>query len=283
MGASEGTRRELMKARIVFGLLAALRLGAQTVEVRTEFLRVDPQGKVLTSDATPSPREILSPALVRNGFTSFQVIVRTTKPISYFLLTGANPANVLRATLYKEEFVKRGEDWIPDTLQLLKPPNYGLIPDPESSAPDQRAAVFLLDVWVPPETPAGTVRLEVQLKVGEWIIYPMEVRILPARVPRVTRVADALPEIEERADEAAMAPLLTFLKSGAAGPTPKDRGEPRTLREVIRRNAEQDMALARALDSKTLLPAIKQKMAPASMGGEWYLGVRDLIYRLSSR
>ena len=40
---------------------------------------------------------------------------------------------------------------------------------------------------------------------------------------------------------------------------------------------------ARALDSKTLLPAIKQKMAPASMGGEWYLGVRDLIYRLSSR
>src|SRR5438874_363972 len=54
-----------------------------------------------------------------------------------------------------------------------------------------------------------------------------------------------------------------------------------TLREVIRRNAEQDMALARRLDSGTLLPALKERLKPAAMGGEWYLGVRDLIYRLA--
>jgi hypothetical protein len=56
---------------------------------------------------------------------------------------------------------------------------------------------------------------------------------------------------------------------------------PQTVREVIRRNAEQDMALASLLDSKTLIPSLKEKLAAGSGGGEWYLAIRDMIYRLS--
>src|SRR5947209_5087998 len=137
---------------VLLGLLA-VRLAAQTLEVHSEFLRVNPQGEILTVDATPKPREILSPGIVRNGFASFHVVVRSPRPTSYFLLVGTNPPNILRTTLYKEEFVKRGEDWIPDALEILRPPNFGVIPD-AAGIPDQMAAVYLLDVWVPPETPA---------------------------------------------------------------------------------------------------------------------------------
>jgi len=268
---------------VLLGLLAAARLASQTVEVHSEFLRVNPWGEILTVDATPKPREILSPAIVRNGFASFHVVVRSPRPTSYFLLVGANPPDILRTTFYKEEFVKRGEDWIPDGLRLLRPPNFEAIPDSAAGIPGQTTSVYLLDVWVPPEAPAGTVRLEVQLKAGTWIIYPMEVRVLPARVPAIAGVAAALPEIELRADEAAMAPLLGYMDGHGEGSRRAAVTTPRTVREVVRRNAEQDMALARGLDSKALLPALKERLAPAAMGGEWYLGIRYLIYRLSSK
>src|SRR5262249_23850974 len=139
---------------------------------------------------------------------------------------------------------------------------------------------YLLDIWAPPDTPAGTARVEVQMKVGTWTIYPMEVRILPARVPAIVAAADALPPIEQWSGEAVMAPLLGFLGKKGGAPA-RATAAPRTLREAIRRNAEQDMALARRLDASALAPALNEKMETRSNGGEWYLGIRDLIYRLS--
>lgn len=275
-------QNETMAGLLLLGLMASARLASQTLEVHSEFLRVNPRGEILAVDATPAPREILSPAMVRNGFASFHVVVRSQRPTSYFLLAGTNPPDILRTAIYKEKFVKRGEDWIPDALELLRPPNFEAIPDAGAAVPGQTASVYLLDVWVPPEAPAGTVRLEVQLKIGEWIIYPMEVRVLPARVPAIAGVASPLPGIEQRADEAAMAPLLDYMDGHGKETRRVSMAPPRSVREVIRRNAEQDMALARVLDSKALLPTLKVKLAPAAMGGEWYLGVRDLIYRLSS-
>jgi len=272
-----------MAGLLLVGLIAAAGLAAQTLEVHSEFLRADPQGRILTIDAASKPREIVSPAIVRNGFASFHIVVRSPRPMSYFLLTGANPPDILRTAIYKEKFVKRNGDWIPDELELLRPPNFSALPDPGSSIPGQTACVYLLDVWVPPEAPAGTVRLEVQLKVGEWIIYPMEVRVLPARVPAIAGPASALPAIGQRADESAMGPLLAYMDGHGKVPRRPAVAAPRTLREAIRRNAEQDMALARSLDTKTLIPALKAKMAAPAIGGEWYLGIRDLIYRLSSQ
>ena len=271
-----------MARLLTIALIAAARLTPATLEVHSEFLRVNPQGEILSVDATPKPREILSPAVVRNGFASFHVVVRSPRVTSYFLFVATNPTNIVRTTLYKEEFVKRGEDWIPDALKPLRSPNFGAIPDGEASIPGQTACVYLLDVWVPPEAPPGTMRLEVQLKVGVWIIYPMEIRILPAVVPQISSSAPRpLPAVEERADESVEVPLLRFMEHHSAGTHRPKSALPQTLREVIRRNAEQDMALAQALDSKTLISAMKEKLAASSGGGEWYLTIRDLIYRLS--
>jgi hypothetical protein len=255
-------------------------------------LRAGPQGEILGADKTPEPREIISPAVARNGFASFHVVVRSEKPTSYFLFIGENPANVFRTALYKEVFVKRGDDWIPDLLQPFRPPNFGAIPDGEAAIPGQTACSYLLDIWVPPDTPVSTVRVELQLKVGTWVIHPMEVRVLAARVPAAKGGAPRdLPPIEDRADEAAMEPFLRFM--GPHGEGPRSAGAvktieaakiatPHTLREVIRRNALQDMALARTLDPATIVPALKQRQAAGSAGGEWYLGIRDLIYRLAA-
>jgi hypothetical protein len=271
----------VLRGPLTLALIASARLSPATLEVHSEFLRVNPQGEILPVDATPTPREILSPAVVRNGFASFHVVVRSPRVTNYFLFVAANPTNVVRATLYKEEFVKRGDDWIPDVLKPLRTPNFGAIPDGEANIADQTACVYLLDVWVPPDATPGTMRLEVQLKVGVWLIYPMEIRILPAVVPRTRASAPRpLPGVEERADEAVEAPLLRFMEHHTPGTHPKS-AVPQTLREVIRRNAEQDMALASLLDSKTLIPSLKEKLAASNGGGEWYLTIRDMIYRLS--
>jgi hypothetical protein len=265
---------------LTLALIFAARLSPATLQVHSEFLRVNPQGEILPVDATPNPREILSPAVVRNGFASFHVVVRSPRVTNFFLFVAANPSNLVRATLYKEEFIKRGDDWIPDVLKPLRSPNFGAIPDGEASIPGQTACVYLLDVWVPPEAPPGTMRLEVQLKVGVWIIYPMEIRILPAIVPQMrTSAPQPLPSVEERADESVEAPLLRFMEHRQSHRSKSVI--PQTVREVIRRTAEQDMALAGLLDSKTLIPSLKEKLAASSAGGEWYLAIRDMIYRLS--
>ena len=260
---------------------AAARLAPQTVNVYSEFLRVNPRGEILAADATPKPREILSPAVVRNGFASFQIVVRSPRPTSYFLFVSSHLANIFRMEIYKEKFVKRGVEWFPDELELVRSPNFEAIPDGEAGIPGQSTCAYLLDIWVPPDTPLETVRVEVQMKVGTWVIYPMEVRILPARVPAIVTAADALPPIEQSAGEAVMGPLLGYLGNKSDGPLKRNRTPPRTLREAIRRNAEQDMALARALDAKTVAPVLSQKMETRSNGGEWYLGIRDFVYRLS--
>jgi hypothetical protein len=273
--------------------IATAPLAAATLEIHSEFLRVDPQGEILTIDRTPDPREIISPAVVRNGFASFHIVVRSDEPTSYFLLAGANPPDIFRMTIYKEDFVKRNGDWIPDTLLPFPPPHFGVIPDGLANIPGQTACAYLLDIWVPADAPITTVRLEVSLKVGIWVVLPLEVRVLPARVPasRTSSVRD-LPAAEQRADESALEPLLRYMGPHGEGPrsasaaknaAPPKLAPPRTVREVIRRNAEQDMALARTVDPKILVRALKEKQAASGSGGEWYLGIRDLIYRLSSR
>jgi hypothetical protein len=271
---------------LLLSCLIALRLAAQTLELHSEFLRVDPQGHVLAVDAAEQPRELISPAVVRNGFASFHIVVRSDR-LNYFLFVGTNPAGVLRAALYKEEFANIGGTWVPDALKPVHSPDFGVIPDPEAMIEGQRARAYLLDVWVPPETPAGKVRLEVQLKAGGWTIWPMEVRVLPALVPESRRSSTLpLPAPDRPSDESASAPLLQFVESnghtGSGHQTAPRLVMPRSVREIIRRNAEQDLTLAAALDARSLVPLLKQKLALSRKGSEWYLGVRDLIYRLSS-
>jgi hypothetical protein len=267
--------------RFFLALLLGLPALAQTLAIHTEFLRWTPTGHVVAADSTPNPRELLSPAVVRNAYASFQISVESPR-INYFLFVGSNPENVLRTAVYREDFTQHGQEWIPDALRPVKMPDFGVIPDPTSNIAGQTTRSYLLDVWVPADAPVGRTRLEVQLKAGTWTIWPMEVRILPAVVPgNVARSPRPLPDVAAPAAESARGPLLDYLDGreparAAAEPPAAD-----SIRAVIRRNAEQDIALARTLDGTKLKPALREKVAAAASGGEWYLAVRDLIHRLS--
>jgi hypothetical protein len=72
---------------------------AQSVSVYSELTRIDDQGKVI---APETPREILSPAVVRNGFTSFQVVVEAPPEAKWWLFVGQNPENSVKLTMYRE-------------------------------------------------------------------------------------------------------------------------------------------------------------------------------------
>ncbi|HZT28866.1 MAG TPA: hypothetical protein VFA33_03215 [Bryobacteraceae bacterium] len=271
---------------LLAGWLVVVPLAGQNLEIHSEFLRVDPRGEVLLSDQTPEPRELLSPALVRNGFASFHIVVRAERA-NYFLFVGTNPPGELRTSVYKEEFAEVNGAWIPDALKPVRLPDFGVLPDPEAAIPGQTARAYLLDIWAPPETPPGRLRLEIQLKAGGWTIWPMELRILPAVVPEARRRSrQPLPAIDRPSDEAAADVLLEFLESRGKQPAAReeapDFNAPGTLREVVRRNAEQDLTLAGSLDVEGLIPRLKQQVAANGGGSEWYLHVRDLIYRLCS-
>ncbi len=272
-------------------------LDAQTLQVFSEFQRVDPYGEILPIDRARNRREILSPAVARNAFFSFQIAVTAPPNTNYFLYVLTNPSDLFRVTLYQEQFVQRNERWIPDALEPVRLPCFGTMPDAELGLSDQTTRLYLLDVWVPPETLVRRVRLEVLLKTGGWVVAPMEVRVVAARVPdpsvtTAARVADPLPDVDQRADASVWGPMARFL-SGVPETSDLDVS---TLRSVIRRNAVQDMALARSIESSrhpraasldVLLMAAREMLQSWSrnpafsdeLGAEWYLRVRDLLLR----
>src|SRR4051794_9425037 len=100
-------------------LLTATAGAAQTVEIYSEFQRPDPFGGIVGVDRGWKPREILSPAVVRNGFASFHIAVTIPAKESYFLYVVPNPITACRVALYKEHFVKTRSGWIPDRLTEL--------------------------------------------------------------------------------------------------------------------------------------------------------------------
>src|SRR6267142_3852521 len=90
---------------------------AQSLRVVSEFQRFDPFGDIVPVDHTAKPREILSPALARNAFASFHVIVTIPERDPFFLFVQTNPADVFQISLYEELFSKTAQGWIPDALQ----------------------------------------------------------------------------------------------------------------------------------------------------------------------
>lgn len=224
------------------------------------------------------PREILSPAVARNGFASFHVAVTVPRNESYFLYVMPNPVSACRVFLYKEHFVKTDAGWIPDRLtEVQRLPDFGVMPDPDDGVEGQTTRVYLLDLWLPPNADVARFRLEVQLKMGDWTVRPMEVRVNSLQVPVLPAGAyGALPGVEWPADTAAMAPFADCL----AGVALKMPGTPATVREAIRRNAVQDMALPqpvgfaqRAMDFFGLNSAFRRR----PYGAEWWLRLRDWI------
>jgi len=264
-------------------------LDAQSLRIYSEFQRIDPYGRIVPVDRSDHPREILSPELARNAHAAYHVAVTLPANTSYFLYVGSNPGNIVETRLYKEEFTRVGDQWFPDTLTPLRPPNFGVIPEAAAGIPGQTTRCYLLDIWVPGDTPVQRVRVEVLMKIGAWYVAPMELRIVEARVPphpepfAITN--PRLPGIDERADLPAVDCLAAYLLGGAQTWT----GGTTNIRDVIRRDAEQDMAIAR---SHTRVPQSLWLLAEDGIlqwwmrtpgfnwnGAEWYSRVRDWIYR----
>jgi hypothetical protein len=133
---------------------------AQSVRVYSEFATINEKGEVT---APTQPREILSPAIVRNGFTSFQVVVRVDPDTPYWLYVGQNPEDAVRVTVYRQS----GEKLEPVAL-----PYEG-----------KSTQVFWMDLWADRDAPVRRIKVEPQLNVGhDWVEYPMEVRVMDAAV-----------------------------------------------------------------------------------------------------
>jgi len=271
------------------------RLTAQPIQLKiySEFQRVDPFGEIVAVDRAEKPREILSPAVARNAYASFHIVVKTPPGTPFILYLGQNPEDTFKLTLYREWFTQAGGMWIPDRLErVLEPYDSRLQPRAEDIA-GRSVTAFWLDVWVPAEARVRRVRLEAQLNVSDrWVIAPMEVRIRPARVPDFATSSGPLPPVEAPADQAALGPLRSFL-CGAEEPVATG---PVCVRRFIRRNAQQDMALARELERRLgraavlegILQAVgaseleawcRQPSGRPGLGAEWYLRVRDYLLR----
>src|SRR5579863_7770736 len=281
----------MVRRAVVFVLLAGP-VHSQSLRVLSEFQRVDPFGDVLAIDRTANPREILSPALARNAFASFHIAVRVPEREPFFIFVQTNPANVFDISLYEELYVKTSAGWIPDALEPTKLPAFGTLPYLPSPIPGQNTVCYWLDIWAPKETPVERVRVEVLLKIGQgWLMYPMEARVTPAVAPSIEADSVALPPGTARADAAAMGPFRNFICGGHEA----RREEKLSVRQLIHRNAVQDMALARSLEAAQrgdLRGEILKRLGlsergawckgPSSLGElgtEWWLRVRDLLYR----
>ena len=211
---------------------------AQPLRVYSEFAQIDEKGRVT---APAEPREILSPAIVRNGFTSFQVVVEVPAGTPYQLYVVQNPDNAVQVTLYHENG---------DRLDRVEQPVSG-----------DGAQVFWMDLWTAGDAPVQRIKVEPQLYVNnDWVTYPMEARVTSATVPT--------------AGETPANDMRSFL----CGPI--SRSYAHAVEDPHSRNAQQDVRLAAIAHKEELQKLFGACDAPPSTDPEWYLRIRDYLFRL---
>lgn len=277
----------LALACMIAGACASIAHG-QEIHIYSEFERFDPFGKPVASDRDAAPREILSPAVARNGHLSLHVVITGPAGSNYLLYTGSNPPGILRVKLYREYFTECGNDFCPDWLVEQTSPTFGAIPESRHDiarpAMDQQTTrCYLLDIWAPPDTPPRRVRIEALLKAGTWQVAPLEVRILAPMVPDAehTRAEDVTSDIaplDAPSSATAQIQLFRYLAQLPVELPPQLL----RVRDVIQRNAAEDMLLAKSLDGPPF-PSLNLfswwPLVYPGPGAEWYLKVRDFLYR----
>jgi hypothetical protein len=209
---------------------------SQPLRLYSEFAKIDATGKVT---APAEPREILSPAIARNAFSSFQVVVDVPRGTTYQLYVAQNPENAVEVTLYRENG---------DRLERVEQPVSG-----------NSTQVFWMDLWTARDAPVARIKVEPQLHVNnDWVIYPMEARVMEATVPdsKKTDYSD-------------------FCKS--VTPAMRSRSGTVSVSGFQLRNMELDIALA------SLAPA-QGRFIPCDASDpddpERYLPTRDYLLRL---
>jgi hypothetical protein len=261
-----------------------LACSAQRLLVYSPLTRVDPFGNVVRADrGSADPRDILSPGVPRNGITPLRVVVELEKPEAYWLEIGQNPENAVGVKLWKESFVQTPGGWIPDTLQEVSHPYRGFPTD--FTVPGQKIVSFWFEMTVAKDAEIDRIKVEPQLYLDsakDWVIYPMEVRVQTPQIPKPRANGGSTATLDAPAD-AAVWPVLC----GTPG-KPRGAGQ-QSNRDRLRDYVAQDLALA---DGREQIEALFQKISggttlktwctsPKTLpsGPEWYLRLRDGIYR----
>ena len=258
---------------------AAGAAAGQDIALYSEFQRFTPYGQVVQQDREPRPREIISPAVARNGHLTVMVVVTAPARTTYFVYAGINPPDTLGIQVYRAYFVRCGQDYCPDWLSEQNMPAFGAMPELASMWPGQTTRCYVFDIWVPPGTPPRRVRVEALLKIGNWLVAPMEVRVVAPLVPDTGGLqrGSMLAPVESPASETARLQLL--LRQN--GLPPRLPFGVLRLGDLIQRNAAEDMALADSLHFRS--PELNwMSWTPfvyPQFGSEWYLKVRDMILR----
>ncbi len=235
-----------MKDWFIALLALTVPLAAQPLRVYSELARIDAAGEVT---APGNPREILSPAVARNAFASFQVVVQVPKGSLYRLYIGQNPEDAARVALYRQSGGR---------LEPVELPY-------ESDA----TQIFWMDVWVERGVPVRRIKVEPQVWIdNDWVTYPMEVRVVDATVP------------DGRGPEGAAAPA-EVMRAYLCGTKTATQAPQRLTPEGLRfRNVQQDLALARQAPKAELQKLAGACEAPLPPDPEWYLRIRDYLFRL---
>jgi len=253
---------------------------AAEIRIFSEFQRFDPFGNIVEPDRGTPSREILSPAVARNGHLSVHVVVTAPPNTNYFLYAAANPADLVDLTIYREYYARCGAGYCPDFVIRVPSPSFGAIPESTELA-NETTRSYLLDVHAHSDTPPRRVRVEALLKVGTWEVAPMEVRIMEPAVPAeaMERRSEIAP-LEAPAGATAQLQLLRFL----AGRRPAQPPALLRLRDFEQRNAAEDMLLAHSLGVSRPGPKFPelnlvsfQPVVYPSLSAEWYLRVRDFL------
>jgi len=250
---------------------------AQQIAIVSEFERFDPFGNPVAADRDLIPREILSPAMPRNGHLSVRVLVSGPPQTNYLLYFTSNPPGILDLTLYREFFEPCAASLCPDWLMRVNSPSFGAIPESLFAMPEQNTRSYLLDIHAPVDTPPRRVRVEVLLKTGIWQVAPMEVRITAPIVPAHHGIhREDIAPLDASSASTAERQLARYL----ADLEPEFPPGILRARDITQRNSAEDMLLARSLRAQ--IPGLNvlawTPLAFPGVGAEWYLRVRDLLY-----
>lgn len=257
--------------------LSAVVARPQQIGIVSEFERFDPFGKPVAADRDLIPREVLSPAVPRNGHLSVRVLVSGPPHSNYLLYFTSNPPGILKLTMYREFFEPCGDSFCPDWLTRIDSPSFGAIPESLFAMPEQNTRSYLLDIRAPVDTPPRRVRVEVLLKTGIWQVAPMEVRITAPVVPARKGIhREDIAPLSASSAATAERQLARYL----ADLEPEFPTGILRARDIVQRNGAEDMLLARSL--RAHIPDLNAlawtPLAFPGVGAEWYLRVRDLLY-----
>jgi hypothetical protein len=236
-----------MKSIWLLGL-AASALCAQNVQVYSEFAQLTDAGDVV---APANPREILSPAVARNAFSSFQIAIQVPKDTKFLVYLGQNPDDAAKATFYRRRAGK---------LEPVELPYSG-----ESSQ------VLWMDLRIDANAPVRRVKIEPQVGIdGDWVTYPMEVRVMEPVVP------------DSAAPAQGVANPIEVVRALLCGTTAKPiTGRLPVGADLLFRNALQDVALA-AAGSAPLRDEMKKALGGCNANPpadpEFYLHLRDYLF-----